>query len=224
MSIKQWPQDDRPREKMLKKGPEALTSAELLAIFLRVGYKGVDAKSMAQSLLDQFGGLAPLLVANKKEFCLTKGLGEAKYCQLQATLELTKRYLRERLCSSDVFSRPDEVMDYLAVQMRDYQREVFVMLSLDAKHRLIDFDELFQGTINSASVYPREVCKVALQKNAAAVIVAHNHPSGNAEPSKADISITKKLKTALDILDIKLLDHFVIGKGEIVSLSQLGKL
>lgn len=224
MSIKHWPQDDRPREKLLKKGASTLTNAELLAIFLRVGYRGVDAKSMAQLLLDQFGGLSPLLAANRKDFCLTKGLGEAKYCQLQATLELTKRYLSERLSSSSVFSRPDEVMDYLAVQMRDYDREVFVMLSLDTKHRLIAFNELFQGTINSASVYPREVCKMALQKNAAAVIVAHNHPSGNAEPSRADISITKKLKTSLEILDIKLLDHFVIGKGEIVSLAGLGKL
>ena len=224
MSIRQWPLDDRPREKLLKKGPDALTNSELLAIFLRVGYRGVDAKSMAQSLLDEFGGLAPLLAADKAEFCKSKGLGQAKYCQLQASLELTKRYLSERLTINDVFSSPDEVMDYLAVQMRDYHREVFVMLSLGTKHRLIDFSELFQGTINSASVYPREVCKVALQKNAAAVIVAHNHPSGNAEPSKADISITKKLKAALGILDIKLLDHFVIGKGEIVSLGQLGKL
>jgi DNA repair protein RadC len=189
-----------------------------------VVYRGVDAKSMAQTLLDQFGGLSPLLAAAKKDFCRTKGLGEAKYCQLQASLELTKRYLNERLTSTDVFSSPDEVMDYLAVQIRDYHREVFVMLSLDSKHRLIEFNELFQGTINSASIYPREVCKMALQKNATPVIVAHNHPSGNAEPSKADISITKKLKAALDILDIKLLDHFVIGKGEIVSLGQLGKL
>jgi DNA repair protein RadC len=155
VSIRQWPQDDRPREKLLTKGPGARTNAELLAIFLRVGCRGMDAKSMAQSLLDQFGGLSPLLTAGKTDFCLRKGLGEAKYCQLQASLELTKRYLSERLTSSDVFSSPDEVMDYLAIQMRDYHREVFVMLSLDTKHRLIDFTELFQGTINSASVYPR---------------------------------------------------------------------
>ena len=224
MSIKNLPQEDRPREKLLAKGSMALTDAELLAIFLRTGRKGHSAIEMARELLDEFGGLGPLLKADQKTFCLAKGLGMAKYCQLQATLELTKRYLEEQLSSDYVFSSPDEVMDYLAVQMRDYDREVFVALLLDTRHRLIEFCELFQGTISSASVHPREVAKIALQKNAAAVIVAHNHPSGCAEPSRADMRITKTLRTALEVLDIKLLDHFVIGKGEVVSLASRGGL
>jgi len=224
MSIKNLPQEDRPREKLLQKGPQALTDAELLAIFLRTGRKGVSAIDMARELVSRFGGLGPLLKADQETFCEAKGLGIAKYSQLQATLELTKRYLEEQLCSDYVFNSPDSVMDYLAVQMRDYHREVFVALLLDTRHRLIEFCELFQGTINSASVHPREVAKIALQKNAAAVIVAHNHPSGSAEPSKADIRITKSLKATLEILDIRLLDHFVVGKGEVVSLADRGNL
>ena len=224
MSIKHWPREDRPREKLLAKGPAALSDAELLAIFLRTGRKGASAIEMARDLLKGFGGLGPLLKADDKTFCSANGLGVAKYCQLQATLELTRRYLEEQLRSEHVFNSPGKVMDYLAVQMRDYHREVFVVLLLDTRHRLIEFDELFHGTINSASVHPREVAKVALQKNASAVIVAHNHPSGNAEPSKADIGITKRLKAALGILDIKLLDHFIIGKGEVVSLASRGDL
>ena len=224
MAIKHWPQENRPREKLLDKGPQALTDAELLAIFLRVGRKGVNAIDMARDLISHFGGLGPSLKADQKTFCAAKGLGAAKYCQLQATLELTKRYLEEQLCSEYVFDSPNKVMDYLAVQMRDYQREVFVALFLDTRHRLIEFNELFKGTIDAASVYPRELAKLALQKNAAAVIVAHNHPSGNAEPSLADIEITKRLKISLDTLDIRLLDHFIIGKGEVVSLAERGKI
>jgi len=224
MAIKHWPEENRPREKLLKKGSQALTDAELLAIFLRVGRKGVNAIDMARELISHFGGLGPLLKADQATFCGAKGLGTAKYCQLQATLELTKRYLEEQLCSEYVFNSPDKVRDYLAVQMRDYQREVFSVLLLDARHRLIECAELFKGTINAASVYPRELAKLALQKNAAAVIVAHNHPSGNAEPSQADIEITKQLKISLDTLDIRLLDHFIIGKGEVVSLADLGKV
>ena len=224
MSISEWPIDDRPREKLLAKGSKALTDAELLAIFLRVGRKGVNAKQMAQELIDAFGGLGPLLKADPKVFCATKGLGEAKFCQLQAALELTRRYLDEQLRCQDVFTSPQQVMDYLAIQMRDNDREVFAVMLLDTRHRLIELLELFFGTVNSASVHPREVAKVALEKNASSVIVAHNHPSGSAEPSRADIQITKRLKATLEIIDIKLLDHFIIGKGEIVSLAGIGKL
>lgn len=224
MSISQWPMEDRPREKLLAKGPKALTDAELLAMFLRVGRKGMDAKQMAQELIDYFGGLGPLLKADREAFCSAKGLGQAKFCQLQATLELTRRYLDEHLRADDVFTSPEKVMDYLAIQMRDNQREVFAFMLLDTRHRLIELLELFFGTLNSASVYPREVAKIALEKNAAAVIVAHNHPSGSAEPSRADVLITKRLKAALEIIDVKLLDHFVIGKGEVVSLAGMGKL
>ena len=224
MSIRQWPMDDRPREKLLVKGSKELTDAELLAIFLRVGRKGMNAKQMAQELLDRFGGLGPLLKANAKVFCVTKGLGQAKFCQLQAALEPNRRYLDEQLRSEDVFNSPEQVMDYLAIQMRDNHREVFAVMLLDTRHRLIESLELFFGTINSASVHPREVAKVALEKNASSVIVVHNHPSGSAEPSRADIQITKKLKVALEVIDIKLLDYFIIGKGEIVSLAGMGKL
>ena len=224
MSIRQWPLDDRPREKLLAKGSKALTDAELLAIFLRVGRKGVNAKQMAQELIDYFGGLGPLLKADQKVFCAAKGLGQAKFCQLQATLELTRRYLDEQLRTEDILTSPEKVMDYLAIQMRDNHREVFAVMLLDRRHRLIELLELFFGTISSASVHPREVAMVALEKNASSVIVAHNHPSGSAEPSRADILITKRLKSALEIIDVKLLDHFVIGKGEIVSLAGMGKL
>ena len=224
MSISQWPMDDRPRDKLLSKGPKALTNAELLAIFLRVGRRGVNAKQMAQELIDHFGGLGPLLKADQVTFCEAKGLGQAKYCQLQATLELTRRYLDEQLRNEDIFTSPEKVMDYLAIQMRDNHREVFAVMLLDTRHRLIELLELFFGTINVASVHPREVAKVALEKNASSVIVAHNHPSGNADPSRADIQITQKLKAALAMIDVKLLDHFVIGKGEIVSLAGLGKI
>lgn len=218
MSISQWPMEDRPREKLSAKGPKALTDAELLAIFLRVGRKGMDAKQMAQELIDYFGGLGPLLKADREAFCSAKGLGQAKFCQLQATLELTGRYLEEHLRADDVFTSP------VVIQMRDNQREVFAVMLLDTRHRLIELLELFFGTLNSASVYPREVAKIAPEKNAAAVIVAHNHPSGSAEPSRADVLITKRLKAALEIIDVKLLDHFVIGKGEVVSLAGMGKL
>ena len=224
MAIKHWPLESRPREKLLEKGPNALTDAELLAIFLRIGRKGVNAIDMARDLISRFGGLGPLLKADQDSFCAAKGLGPAKYCQLQATLELTKRYLEEQLCNDCVFNSPDKVKDYLAVQMRDYHREVFVALLLDTRHRLIEFHELFKGTIDAASVHPREVVKLALQKNAAAVIAAHNHPSGSAEPSVADVEITKSLKAALEVLDIRLLDHFIIGKGEVVSLADRGKM
>jgi DNA repair protein RadC len=151
-------------------------------------------------------------------------LGHAKFCQLQATLELTRRYLDEQLRSQDIFTSPQKVIDYLAIQMRENHREVFAVMLLDARHRLIELIELFFGTLNSASVHPREVAKVALEKKASSVIVAHNHPSGSASPSRADILITKRLKAALEIIDIKLLDHFIIGKGEIVSLAETGKL
>ena len=162
--------------------------------------------------------------ADQQAFCCAKGLGPAKFCQVQATLELTTRYLQEQLLSNPIFTSPSQVKDYLAVQMRDYQREVFVVLLLDARHQLLEYRELFQGTINGATVHPREVVKLALIKNAAAVIVAHNHPSGNAEPSKSDIGITRRLKTALQLMEIRLLDHFVVGRGEVVSLADRGQL
>ena len=224
MAISHWPLEERPREKLLAQGAAVLSDAELLAIFLRTGLPGVTAIDLARQLLAHFGGLGPMLSADQLAFCRAKGLGPAKYAQVQATLELTTRYLQEQLHGNPVFTSPSQVKDYLAVQMRDYQREVFVVLLLDTCHQLLEYRELFQGTLSGASVHPREVVKLALSKNAAAVIVAHNHPSGNAEPSKADIAITRQLKQALSLMEIRLLDHFVVGRGEVASLADRGQL
>ena len=224
MAISHWPLEERPREKLLAQGAAVLSDAELLAIFLRTGLPGVTAIDLARQLLAHFGGLGPMLSADQRAFCSAKGLGPAKFAQVQANLELTTRYLQEQLHGNPVFTSPSQVKDYLAVQMRDYQREVFVVLLLDTCHQLLEYRELFQGTLSGASGHPREVVKLALSKNAAAVIVAHNHPSGNAEPSKADIAITRQLKQALSLMEIRLLDHFVVGRGEVTSLADRGQL
>ncbi|MFB0990241.1 MAG: DNA repair protein RadC, partial [Porticoccaceae bacterium] len=179
---------------------------------------------LASTLLTHFGGLGSLLSANQTSFCSVKGLGVAKYCQLKATLELTERYLAEQLRDNDIFTSPKQVEDYLSVQMRDYQREVFSVLLLDSRNQLLGYHELFHGTIDVTSVHPREVVKLALQKNAAAVIIAHNHPSGVSEPSNADVAITHRLKAALALVDIRLLDHFIVGRGDITSLANQGKM
>ncbi|MDA7571748.1 DNA repair protein RadC [Porticoccaceae bacterium] len=218
MAIRQWPKDQRPREKLLLKGATALTDAKLLAIFLRTRLPGLSAIDLANQLLDRFGGIGPLLKADQNSFSSAKGLGPAKYCQLQVTLELTHRYLNEQLNDGSVFTSPKQVEDYLSIQKRDYQREVFSVLLLDSKHQLLGYHELFQGSINEISVHPREVVKLALGKNATAVIVAHNHPSGVAELSLSDIAITHNLRSALGLIDIPLLDHFIIGIGEVTSL------
>ena len=224
MAISHWPLEERPREKLLARGAAVLSDAELLAIFLRTGLPGLTAIDLARDLLAHFGGLAPLLSADQQAFCQAKGLGPAKFCQVQATLELTTRYLQEQLRGNPIFTNPTHVKDYLAVQMRDYQREVFVVLLLDTRHQLLEFHPLFHGTIDATSMHLREVVRLALEKNAAAVIVAHNHPSGNAEPSQSDIAITRELKAALKLMDIRLLDHFVVGRGEVASLADLGRI
>ena len=224
MAISHWPKEERPREKLLSKGAAALSDAELVAIFLRTGLPGITAIDLARGLLSEFGGIGPLLSARQVAFCERKGLGPAKFAQLQAALELTSRYIKEELRANPIFTSPQMVRDYLAVQMRGYQREVFVILLLDSRHQLLDFHELFQGTIDMASVYPREIVKLALQNNAAAVIVAHNHPSGVAEPSQSDIAITRRIKQALALVDIRLLDHFIIGRGAVTSLADTGRV
>ena len=224
MAISHWPKEERPREKLLSKGAAALSDAELLAIFLRTGLPGITAIDLARALLSEFGSIGALLSARQDAFCERKGLGPAKFAQLQAALELTSRYIKEELRANPIFTSPQMVRDYLAVQMRGYQREVFVILLLDSRHQLLDFHELFQGTIDMAGVYPREIVKLALQNNAAAVIVAHNHPSGVAEPSQSDIAITKRIKQALALVDIRLLDHFIIGRGAVTSLADTGRV
>ncbi len=224
MAIKDWPADDRPREKLLSKGAAVLSDAELLAIFLRTGVQGKSAVELARELLAEFGGLRPLLEADQASFCDQHGLGPAKYAQLQAVLEMSHRHLEATLTRGDAFTDASKTRQYIQQRLRPYQHEVFACLFLDSKHRLIIFEALFTGTIDTASVYPREVVKHALAHNAAAVILAHNHPSGIAEPSQADIAITSKLKAALDLVDIRVLDHIIVGDGETVSLAEIGRI
>lgn len=223
MTISQWPEDERPREKLLKRGAGALSDAELLAIFLRTGCKGVTAVDLARQLLDDFGGLKPLLQAGQTDFCRRKGLGRAKFAQLQAVLEMAQRHLFEQLIRGDALCSPRETRQFLSAQLANYPHEVFACLFLDNRNRVIAFEKMFYGTIDGASVYPREVVKMALKKNAAATIFAHNHPSGVAEPSQADEQITQRLKEALSLVDIRVLDHFVVG-DEVVSFAERGLL
>ena len=198
-------------------------AAELLAIFLRTGCKGFTAVDLARQLLDNFGGLKPLMQANQIEFCLHKGLGNAKYAQLQAVLEMAKRHLYEQLSRGDALCSPTQTRHYLAAQLGSFPHEVFACLFLDNRNRVLSFEKMFFGTIDGASVYPREVVRMALKKNAAAVIFAHNHPSGVAEPSQADEQITQRLKEALALVDIRVLDHLIVG-DEVVSFAERGLL
>ncbi|WP_185233552.1 RadC family protein [Teredinibacter franksiae] len=224
MAITDWPAQERPREKLLQKGPNSLSDAELLAIFLRTGCAGKSAVDLARELLSHFGGLRTLLDASQEEFCQALGLGSAKYAQLQAVLEMSRRHLGEQLQRETQFSSSKSVKQYLLAQLRDRPSEVFAALFLDTQHRLIAFEELFQGTIDGAAVYPREVVKKALSHNAAAIILAHNHPSGIAEPSSADHNITKRLTDALKLVDIRTLDHLIVGDGNVVSFADNGWL
>jgi DNA repair protein RadC len=222
MKITDWPLQERPREKLLVQGATALSDAELLAIFLRTGIKGISAVDMARTLLNEFGSLRGLLNAPQQDFCQAKGLGQAKFVQLQAVLEMAQRYFAEQLDKSNAFNSAEETKAYLLAKLRDQPNEVFAMLLLDSQHRLIKFRPMFYGTIDSASVYPRVLVKQALDDNAAAIILAHNHPSGIAEPSQADVHITKRVVAAFSLVDIKVLDHFVIGDGVAVSFAARG--
>ncbi|HAD09038.1 MAG TPA: hypothetical protein DCF62_06120 [Porticoccaceae bacterium] len=222
MTIKDLPEGERPREKLLALGPRSLSDAELLAIFLRTGTAGLSAVDLARTLLKEFGGISPLLRADRQRFCAVKGLGEAKYTQLQAVLELARRHLGEQLSGEAVLSNPAAVSGFVRAHLQDYPHEVFMVLYLDTRHRLLAAEELFRGTIDGANVYPREVVRQALHHNAAAIIFAHNHPSGVAEPSPADEAITRRLQEALGLVDIRVLDHIIIGRGQEVSLAERG--
>lgn len=224
MAITDWPLAERPREKLLSRGAEALSDAELLAIFLRTGVRGASAVDLARDLLQRFGGLRPLLEARMTDFCAAHGLGTAKYAQLQAVLEMARRHLLESLQRGEALTSPGASRAYLRSQLRGEPREVFAALFLDNQHRVIVYEPLFFGTIDSAAVHPREVVRRALHHNAAALIVAHNHPSGVAEPSQADRHITHRLRDALALVDIRLLDHVVIGDLDTVSLAERGWL
>jgi DNA repair protein RadC len=222
MPINHWPASERPREKLLAGGPAALSDAELLAIFLRTGTPGMSAVELARSLVIKYGSLRQLLQADRKQFCASRGLGDAKYAQLQAVLELARRHLGESLTRGETLKNPTATRRYLSARLRDYPHEVFACLFLDTRHRLICYEELFQGTIDGASVHPREVIRRALLHNAAAVILAHNHPSGIAEPSDADRRITQRLKDALGLIDIRVLDHIIIGDQDTTSFADRG--
>ncbi|MBD3754326.1 MAG: DNA repair protein RadC [Gammaproteobacteria bacterium] len=225
MAISDWHENDRPREKLLKFGAHSLSDAELLAIFLRVGVKGQSAVDLAQSLIDHFGDLHSLLNANETEFCEAKGLGQAKFVQLKAVLEMSRRHFESGLKKGDAFTQPEAVARYLLHQIGFQQREQFALLLLDQQHHLINLEVLFHGTLNQASVHPREVVKAALAQNAAAVILAHNHPSGDPSPSQSDIELTRTLCQALALVDIRCLDHIILGDfGRWHSLAQHGQM
>lgn len=222
MPITDWPEAERPREKLLARGPAALSDAELLAIFLRTGVSGRTAVDVARELLGRYGGLRALLAAPREELLRARGLGVAKYVQLVAALELGRRFLAEKLQRADALGSPDDVRRYLQACLRDRPYEVFGCLFLDNRHRVLAFEELYRGTLNGTTVYPRGVVERALKHNAAAVILVHNHPSGLAEPSRADELLTRRLKEALALVEVRLLDHLVVGDGETVSFSERG--
>lgn len=222
MSIRDWPAAERPREKLLEMGAGALSDAELLAIFLRTGVAGQSAVDLARHLLGDFGSLRALLEADLPSFSQRLGLGPAKFAQLQAVLEMGRRHLAERLKRDSALESPQAVRDYLKARLRHELHEVFGCLFLDAKHRVIEFEALFHGSIDGASVYPRQVVKRALAHNAAAAILVHNHPSGVAEPSQADRMLTERLKEALALIEVRVLDHFIVGDGEPLSMAEFG--
>ncbi|QNA90166.1 DNA repair protein RadC [Massilia sp. Dwa41.01b] len=223
MGINHWPEQDRPRERLAREGAAALSNAELLAIFLRVGVRGRSAVELGSHMLDHFGSLQRLLHATPQEFSEVNGLGPAKYAQLQAVMELSRRaigeeFFRQSLCS------PDVVKAYLRAKFGLQTYESFVVLFVDVKNRLIDVQEMFRGTLTHASVYPREVVVAALRRNASGVLLAHNHPSGVAEPSDADLALTQALREALALVDIRVLDHFVVAGTQVHSFAEHGQL
>ena len=224
MKITDWPLEERPREKLLSRGAEALSDAELVAIVLRTGIKDMTAVDLARDVLKRFGSLHALLTAEKKRFEHVRGLGDAKYAQLHAVLEMSRRALRETLARGAALSSPQAVRDYLRLKLQGKAHEVFVAVFLDAQNRVLEVEELFRGTLTQTSVFPREIVKQALHHNAAAVIFAHNHPSGVAEPSRADEALTQTLKHTLALVDVKVLDHFVIGGDAAMSFAERGLL
>lgn len=224
MRIRDWPRAERPREKLLARGADALTEAELLALLLRQGPRGLTAVDLARQLLIEFRSLRGLLAADQTALCSHRGVGPARYAELRAAVELARRHHLEVLRAGVALESPRATRIFLNAQLRDRPYEVFCCLFLDNRHRLIAFEELFRGTIDGASVHPREVVRDALARNAAAVILAHNHPSGNAEPSQADELITARLRDALALVDIRVLDHLIVGDGTCISLAERGLL
>lgn len=224
MLLKDLPEDARPREKLLARGPGALSDAELLALLLRSGIPGKNALQMGQELVDNFGGVAGLLHTSPQALKSIKGLGPAKRAELAAVLELARRALVQELQEKPLFTTPQAVRDYLQLQLGSRPHEIFAVLFLDSQHRLIALEELFRGTLTQTSVYPREVVVRALALQAASVVLAHNHPSGEARPSRADEALTQTLKAALGLVDVRVLDHFVVTSTQAVSMAELGLL
>ena len=222
MSIREWPVEERPQERLLREGSERLSDAELLALFLRSGPPGQSAVSLARHALCHFGDIRGLLSADCTTFCQIKGLGVVRYTQLQAALELSRRHLAISLQEPEALNASHKVKRYLKARLRDLKHEVFVALLLDTQHRIISFEQLSSGTVDQATVYPREVARRMLEKHATAVILAHNHPSGRPEPSEADIRLTQKLTQVLALLDIRVLDHFIIADHHILSFAESG--
>lgn len=224
MAIRDWPADTRPREKLLRQGVGALTDAELIAVFLRTGVKGKSAVDLGRELLDRFGGLRGLCRADQKTACAAPGVGEAKYALLQAVMEMARRTLHEDMHMGDALDSPDAVRAYLRLLLHGKEFEVFCCVFLDAQNRVLAVEELFRGTLTQTSVYPREIVKRALFHNAGAVILAHNHPSGIAEPSQADRQLTRHLAEALALVDIRVLDHFIVAGASSLSFKEAGQL
>ncbi|MBA6336563.1 DNA repair protein RadC [Colwellia sp. BRX8-7] len=224
MMLKDWLENEKPREKLLHKGPSSLSDAELLAIFLRTGVKGCHVVELAQQLLKSFGSIAAIYRATEQEFCQHHGLGVAKYVQLQACLEMSKRYLSEQLQKGTALTSSQVTRDYLISELRGESREVFAVMFLDSQHQVLTFERLFFGTINAAAVYPRIVVEQALKQKAVSVILAHNHPSGIAEASIADKQITKRLEQALSLIDIQVLDHIIVAGNQCYSFAEHGEL
>lgn len=223
MAISDWPAAERPRERLLANGAGALSDAELLAVLLRTGLRGKSAVELARDLLEQFGSLARLLDAGP-HLGRIKGLGQAKTAQFAAAVELARRSVKEELKSGALLTSPGAVRDYLRLALSARPHEVFICIWLDAQHRVIQFEEPFRGTLTQTSVYPREIVKAALENNAAAVIFAHNHPSGVAQPSQADELLTRNLRDALALVDVKVLDHFIIAGSQAISFAERGLL
>ena len=226
MAITDWPEGERPRERLLALGPQALSDAELLAIYLRVGVRGKSAVDLARDLLQRFDGqLGALVEASLEQLASVSGIGQAKAAQLKASFELARRALIQDMARRDSMTSPAAVRDWLRLRLAGQSREVFLALWLDAQNQLIRAEELFTGTLTQTSVYPREVVKAALAANAAAVILAHNHPSGVTEPSGADHTLTQALKDALALIDVKVLDHFIVaGNRPPLSFAERGLL
>jgi len=224
MLLKDLPEDARPREKLLARGPGALSDAELLALLLRSGIPGKNALQMGQELVDTFGGVAGLLHTGHEALSSIKGLGPAKRAELVAVLELARRALAQELQDKPLFTTPQAVRDYLQLQLGSRPHEIFAVLFLDSQHRLIALEELFRGTLTQTSVYPREVVVRALALHAGSVVLAHNHPSGEARPSRADEALTQTLKAALALVDVRVLDHFVVTSTQALSMAERGLL